>query len=150
MVTQHTSTAVYEAPDPLVDLVQISSTLTSHSEVSFLISLCLPGLSGPVSALINLGDTSNFLDSSLATLPPFVLEPLDNLITLCLFNGKPATARFIYESVNISVLFADNSTQSLSLLVMKLHPSAPIVLGLPWLQSTNLMISWSALSLTFK
>src|SRR5882724_2342108 len=33
---------------------------------------------------------------------------------------------------------------------MKLHPSALIVLGLPWLQSTNPMSDWSALSLTFK
>src|SRR5882724_5643862 len=150
MVAQHTFTAVDKVPDPIVDSVRLSAALTSHSEGSFFICLTLPGLSDPVSALINLGDTSNFLDSSLAALPTFVLEPLDRLITLCLFNGKPATARFIYESVNISVLFADNSTQSLSLLVMKLHPSAPIVLGLPWLQSTNLMISWSALSLTFK
>src|SRR5882724_11982638 len=38
----------------------------------------------------------------------------------------------------------------LSLLVTKLHPSAPIVLGLPWLRSTNPTIDWSALSLTFK
>jgi len=34
--------------------------------------------------------------------------------------------------------------------MMKLHLSAQIVLGLPWLQSTNPMINWSALSLTFK
>src|SRR5882724_4974746 len=33
---------------------------------------------------------------------------------------------------------------------MKLHPSTPIILGLPWLRSTNLMIEWLALSLTFK
>src|SRR5882724_1080664 len=133
MVTQHTSRAVYEVPDPIVDLVQISTALTLHSEVSFLISLSLPGLSDPVSALIDLGATSNFLHSSLATLPPFVLEPLDHPITLCLFAGRPVTAGFIHVSVNISVLFADHSTQSLSLLVIKLHPSALIVLGLPWL-----------------
>src|SRR5882724_94855 len=125
--------AIYEAPDPLVYSVQISAALTSHSEVSFLISLHLPGLSNPVSALIDSGATLNFLDLSLATSPPFVLEPLDCLITLCLFNGKPATAGFIHESVNISVSFADHSTQSLPLLVMKLHPSAQIILGLPWL-----------------
>jgi len=142
--------AVDKAPDPIVDLVRISATLTSHSEVSFLISLWLPGCLDPVSALINLGATSNFLDLSLAALPPFVLEPLDHPIALCLFDGKPATAGFIHESVNLSVSFADHLTQSLSLLVMKLHPSVPIVLGLPWLQSTNPMIDWSALSLTFK
>jgi len=131
--TQHTSTAVDSIPDPSVDLVRISATLTSHSEVSFLISLTLPGLSDPVSTLIDLGATSNFLDSSLATSPPFVLEPLDRPIALCLFNGKPAMAGFIHESVNTSISFADHSTQSLSLLVTKLHPSALIVLGLPWL-----------------
>ena len=116
VVTQHTSTAVDSIPDPSVDLVRISAALTSHSEVSFLISLTLPGLSDPVSTLIDLGATSNFLDLSLATSPPFVLEPLDCPIALCLFDGKPATARFIHESVDTSISFADHSTQSLSLL----------------------------------
>src|SRR5882724_13645559 len=97
MVTRHTSMAVYEAPDPIVDSVQIHTTLPLHSEVSFLISLQLPGLPNPVSVLIDLGATSNILDSSLATSPPFVLEPLDHLIALCLFDGKPATAGFIHE-----------------------------------------------------
>src|SRR5882724_5227945 len=149
VVTQHTSTAVDSIPDPSVDLVRISAALTSHSEVSFLISLTLPGLSDPVSVLFDSGATSNFLDSSLAA-SPFVLEPLDCPIALCLFDGKPATARFIHESVNTSISFSDHLTQSLSLLVMKLHPSALIVLGLPWLQSTNPTVNWSALSLTFK
>src|SRR5882724_8974689 len=150
MVTKHTFTAVDRIPDPSVDLVRISAALTSHSEVSFLISLTLPGLPDPVSTLINSGATLNFVDLSLAALPPFVMEPLDRPITLCLFDGKPATAGFIHESVHISVSFADCSTQSLSLLVTKLHPSAPIVLGLPWLRSTNPTIDWSALLLTFK
>src|SRR5882724_3657455 len=116
MVTQHTFMAVDKVPDPIVDSVQISAALTSHSEVSFLIPLSLPGLSDPVSTLVDLGATSNFLDLSLATVPPFVLEPLDRPITLCLFDCKPVTARFIHESVNISVSFADHLTQSLSLL----------------------------------
>src|SRR5882724_9932687 len=150
VVTQHTSTAVDSIPDPSVDLVRISAALTSHSEVLFLISLTLPGLSDPVSALIDSGATSNFLDSSLAASPPFVLEPLDRPIALCLFDGKPATAGFIHESVNTSISFTDHLTQSLALLVTKLHPSSPIVLGLPWLQSTNPTIDWLALSLTFK
>ena len=33
---------------------------------------------------------------------------------------------------------------------MKQHPSTPIVFSLPWLQSTNPMIDWLALYLTFK
>src|SRR5882672_897498 len=133
MVPQHTSTAVHEAPDSSVDLVRISTALTSHSEVSFLVLVQIPGLPDPVLALIDSGATSNFLDSSLADLPLFVTEPLDLLITLCLFYGKPATAGFIHESVTTSVAFTDGSTQDLSLLVTKLHPSASMVFGLPWL-----------------
>src|SRR5882724_8128727 len=53
--------AVDKVPDPNVDSVRISTALTSHSEVSHLISLSLPGLSDPVSTLINSGATSNFL-----------------------------------------------------------------------------------------
>src|SRR5712664_3055092 len=105
MVPQHTSPTVHEAPDPPVDSVRISTALTSHSEVSFLVLVQIPGLSDPVSALIDSGATSNFLDSSLAKLPLFVSEPLDRPIALCLFDGKPATAGFIHESVTTSVAF---------------------------------------------
>ena len=60
------------------------------------------------------------------------------------------TAGFIHESVNISIIFTDSSTQDLTLLVTKIQPSAPIILGQPWLCSTNPMIAWATLSLTFK
>src|SRR5882672_6842060 len=125
--------AVHEAPNSPVDLVQISAALTLHSEVSCLILIRIPGFQDPVLALIDSGATSNFLDSSLANLPLFVTEPLDHPIALCLFDGKPVTAGFIHESVTTSVAFTDGSTQNLSLLVTKLHPSAPLVFGLPWL-----------------
>src|SRR5467141_2729365 len=91
--------------------------LTSHSEVSFLVLVQIPCLPDPVLALIDSGATSNFLDSSLADSPLFVMEPLDHPISLCLFDGKPATAGFIHESVTTSVAFIDGSTQNLSLLV---------------------------------
>jgi len=52
-------------------------------------------------------------------------------------------------SISLSRLLTARPSLSLSL-VTKLHPSAPIVLGLPWLRNTNLTIDWSALSLTFK
>jgi len=150
VVPKHTSTAVYQALDLSVDSVRISAALTSHSEVSFLVLVRIPGLADPVSVLIDSGATSNFLDSSLAALPLFVSEPLDRPLALCLFDGKPATAGFIHESVKVSIVFTDSSTQDLSLLVTKLHPSARIVLGLPWLRSTNPTIDWATLSLTFK
>ena len=96
-----------------VDSVQISAALTSHSEVSFLVLIRIPGLANPVSVLIDLGATSIFLDSSLATLPLFGLEPLDRPLALCLFDGKPVTVGFIHESVKVSIIFTDSSTQAL-------------------------------------
>ena len=125
--------AVYKPPNPHVAPVQISLALTSQSEVSFLVLIQIPCLPDPVSALIDSGAPSNFLDLSLEAFPVFVLEPLDCPVTLYLFNGKPVTVGFIHESVNLSVIFADSSTQNPPLLVMKLHPSALMVFGLPWL-----------------
>ncbi|KAG5348739.1 hypothetical protein C0989_008555 [Termitomyces sp. Mn162] len=43
--------------------------------------------------------------------------------------------------------FADGQQQELRLLVTKLHPSAPIVLGFSWLRSTNPRVDWPSLTL---
>src|SRR6266481_1240918 len=80
----------------------------------------------------------------------FVPSALAQPITLSLFNGKPAMSRFIHQSVSTTVQFSDKSTQELDLLVTKLHPLAPIVLGLPWLWKTNPVVDWANLSLTFR
>src|SRR6266481_3501917 len=73
----------------------------------------------------------------------FVPSALAQPIALCLFDGKPATSGFISQSISTPVHVSDESTQALELLVMKLHSSAPIVLRLPWLRSTNPVIDWS-------
>src|SRR6266481_7675621 len=80
----------------------------------------------------------------------FVPSALVQPIALCLFNGKPATSGFISQSIPTSVQFSDESTQTLELLVTKLHPLALIVLRLPWLRSTNPIIDWSTLLLAFR
>src|SRR6266481_4620802 len=80
----------------------------------------------------------------------FVPSALAQPIALSLFDGKPAMSRFIHQSVSTTVQFSDKSTQELDLLFTKLHPSAPIVLGLPWLRKTNLVVDWANLSLTFR
>ncbi|KNZ82263.1 hypothetical protein J132_03777 [Termitomyces sp. J132] len=43
--------------------------------------------------------------------------------------------------------FTDGQQQELRLLVTKLHPSAPIVLGFSWLRSTNPRVNWPSLTL---
>ncbi|KAG5329301.1 hypothetical protein C0989_009965 [Termitomyces sp. Mn162] len=43
--------------------------------------------------------------------------------------------------------FANGRQQELQLLITKLHPSAPVVLGFSWLHSTNPRIDWPSLTL---
>ena len=133
-----------------ISFASLHATLTSQSEMSFLVSLRLPGIPNPIPTLIDSGATSNFIDSTLATMSVFVPAVLAQPIALCLFDGKPATSGFIHQLISITVHFSDESHQDLDLLVTRLHPSAPIVLGLPWLQSTNPIINWSTLTLTFQ
>src|SRR6266481_9090898 len=118
---------------PIVYSASLYAALTSQSKISFLVPLLIPGLSEPISTLIDSGMTSNFIDSSLASMFIFVPSVLAQPIALSLFDSKPATSGFISQSILTPVHFLDESTQTLELLVMKLHPSAPIVLGLPWL-----------------
>ena len=118
---------------PPISFTSLHATLTSQSETSFLVSLQIPSIPNPIPTLIDSSATSNFIDSTLATMSIFVPAVLAQPITLCLFDGKPAMSRFIHQLISTTVHFSDESHQDLDLLVTKLHPLAPIVLGLPWL-----------------
>jgi len=89
VVTQHTSTAVDSIPDPSVrfssGLVPLSPRIQRFRFSSTLLSLVSLTL---YPHLLIRGPPRISLDSSLATSPPFVLEPLDRPITLCLFDGN--------------------------------------------------------------
>src|SRR6266481_2129910 len=142
MATLHTVSPVH--------FPSLRVTLTSQSETSFLVPTRIPGIPDSISTLIDSGATSNFIDSSLASMSIFVPSALAQPIALSLFDGKPAMSGFIHQSISTTVQFSDESTQELDLLVTKLQPSAPIVLGLPWLQKTNLVVDWENWSLTFR
>src|SRR3977135_673305 len=133
-----------------IPTVQLRSGLVSRSDVSFIVHITLPDHPDPVPTLIDSGATSNFIDAQLATRIPTTRQSLTQPIALCLFDGKPATSGFIHEYIKTTISFPDSSSQSLSLLITQLHPSAPIVLGLPWLKTTNPTIDWASMSLQFQ
>ena len=141
MANLHTISPVYSS--------SLFAALTSQSDSSFLVSTHILGIPKTIPTLIDSGATSNFIDSALASMSIFVPTALAQPITLSLFDSKPATSGFIHQSISTSVQFLDESTQKLDLLVTQLHPLAPIVLGLPWLQSTNPIVDWSNLMLEF-
>jgi hypothetical protein len=45
--------------------------------------------------------------------------------------------------VTLPVMFVDGSQQHIEFVESQLHPSTPIILGLPWLQQANPQISWA-------
>ena len=123
-----------------VSPVHLFTSIESHSDSSFIIHVTLFGILDPVPTLIDSGATSNFVNSSFSSHSNFTCIPLHSPISLCLFDGKPATNGFIHEYLNTSLTFSDSSLQDILLLVMKLHPLATIVLGLLWLHSTRPII----------
>ncbi|KAG5349425.1 hypothetical protein C0989_003996 [Termitomyces sp. Mn162] len=89
----------------------------------------------------------NFIDKFLAVLAPHHLQHLSTLILLKLFDGDPTPARDITHYLEMTMTFANGQQQELQLLITKLHPSIPVILGFSWLRSTNSSIDWPSLTL---
>ncbi|KAG5349051.1 hypothetical protein C0989_006369 [Termitomyces sp. Mn162] len=117
--------------------------LPSHSSTTLLLCITSPS----PTTLVNSGATDNFIDKSLVMLAPHLLQCLSALILLKLFDGDPAPTRDITHYLETTMTFANGQQQELQLLVTKLHPSAPIILGFSWLRSTNPCIDWPSLTL---
>ncbi|KAG5723577.1 hypothetical protein E4T56_gene18117 [Termitomyces sp. T112] len=126
--------------------------LPSHSSTNLLLHTTLPFTDKPVPTLVNSSDephgaTNNFVDESLAALAPQPLCCLPAPIPLKLFDGDSTPAGDITHCLETTLTFADGQQQELRLLVTKLHPSAPVVLGFSWLRSTNPRVDWPSLTL---
>ncbi|KAG5730117.1 hypothetical protein E4T56_gene1869 [Termitomyces sp. T112] len=121
--------------------------LPSHSSTNLLLRTTLPFTDKPVPTLVNSGATNNFVDESLAALAPQPLHCLPTPIPLKLFDGDSTPAGDITHCLETILTFTNRQQQELRLLITKLHPSAPIVLGFSWLHSTNPHIDWPSLTL---
>ncbi|KAG5727749.1 hypothetical protein E4T56_gene20776 [Termitomyces sp. T112] len=104
--------------------------LPSHSSTNLLLCTTLPFTDKPVPTLVNSSATNNFIDESLVALAPQPLRRLPAPIPLKLFDGDSTPAGDITHCLETTMTFADGQQQELQLLVTKLHPSAPVVLGL--------------------
>ncbi|KAG6867852.1 hypothetical protein C0993_010226 [Termitomyces sp. T159_Od127] len=122
--------------------------LPSQSSQILLLHTTLPHSSAPINTLVNSGTTDNFIDKSLATLAT-TPQKLPLPIHLTLFDGSSTSAGDITHYVQTTLNFANGQWQDLQLLVTCLHASALLILGLPWLRSTNLHINWQNLTLHF-
>ncbi|KAG6876276.1 hypothetical protein C0993_004507 [Termitomyces sp. T159_Od127] len=77
--------------------------------------------------------------------------PLRLLLSICLtlFNGSSTSTGDIIHYMQTTLTFANGQWQDFQLLVTHLHASTPLILGLPWLHSTNTCINWQHLTLHF-
>ncbi|KAG6863756.1 hypothetical protein C0993_010457 [Termitomyces sp. T159_Od127] len=125
-----------------------SAHLPSQSSQTFLLHTTLPHSFASVSTLIDSSATDNFIDKSLATLVA-TPQKLPLPIHLTLFDSSSTSTGDITHYVQITLSFANGQRQDLWLLVTCLHASTPLILGLPWLRSTNPRIDWWNLTLNF-
>ncbi|KAG5727488.1 hypothetical protein E4T56_gene12005 [Termitomyces sp. T112] len=142
---------VFSAPATLLRATVLApdnppAHLPSHSSTN-LLRTTLPFTDKPIPTLVNSGATNNFVDESLEALAPQPLCRLPAPIPLKLFDGDSTPAGDITHCLETTMTFANGQQQELQLLVTKLHPSAPVVLGFSWLHSTNPRIDWPSLTL---
>ncbi|KAG5733978.1 hypothetical protein E4T56_gene6788 [Termitomyces sp. T112] len=142
--------AIFSAPATLLRAMILAldnppAHLPSHSSTNLLLHTTLPFTDKPVPTLVDSGATNNFVDESLAVLAPQPLCRLPTPIPLKLFDGDSTPD--ITHCLEMTLTFTDGQQQELRLLVTKLHPSAPIVLGFSWLRSTNPCVNWPSLTL---
>ncbi|KAG5735420.1 hypothetical protein E4T56_gene12784 [Termitomyces sp. T112] len=143
---------VFSAPATLLHAMILTpdnppAHLPSHSSTNLLLHATLPFTDKPVPTLVNSGATNNFVDKSLVALAPQPLRRLPAPIPLKLFDGDSTPAGDITHCLETTLTFTDGQQQELRLLITKLHPSAPVILGFSWLRSTNPHINWPSLTL---
>ncbi|KAG5726572.1 hypothetical protein E4T56_gene4666 [Termitomyces sp. T112] len=107
-------------------LDNLPAHLSSHSSTTFLLHTTLPFSNNSIPTLVNSGAMDNFIDEFLAVLAPHLLWCIPTPILLKLFDSDPTPAGDITHCLEITMIFTNRWQQELQLLVMKLHPSAPI------------------------
>ncbi|KAG6881638.1 hypothetical protein C0992_000594, partial [Termitomyces sp. T32_za158] len=111
-----------------------SILLPSHSSQSLLLRTTITPSKETINTLVDSGATDNFIDEAWAALAPGPPRRLPIPIRLRLFDGNASSAGDITHFVHLPLTFANGQQQELWLLVTKLHASAPLILGLPWLR----------------
>lgn len=128
-----------------------SAIIPSTSKNAFITETHLINPSSePLLTLIDSGASRNFIDQQLARLFPKYIYHLHRPIPLTLFDGSASSAGQITQALKAPIFFQDNTTHEETFLLTKLHSSAQLVLGLPWLKKYNPTINWKDLTFSFE
>ncbi|KAL0165682.1 hypothetical protein M9458_037526, partial [Cirrhinus mrigala] len=117
----------------------ISPTHGSRTKLS--VSIITKHASFKGSALIDSGAEGNFIDEEWARARGILLQPLSSPIIAHGFDGRPLM-RLSQITDSVSLLTSGNHREEIRFLVCK-SPSAPMVLGHPWLTRHGPFINWA-------
>ena len=95
------------------------------------------------------GASDNFIDESILSSLECTITTLPTPIRLELFDGESTSSGPITQSATIELSPDQQKPQFITFLITKLHPSAPMVLGMPWLRDANPTICWKSATVTF-
>lgn len=104
--------------------------------------LCWKQLSLPLLALLDSGADESFMDTTLAAQAGITSEPLDVPLKANALNGH-LLAHVTHRTKPVPLILSGNHREYIQFHLIS-SPSAPIVLGHPWLRKHNPHIDWSA------
>lgn len=123
--------------------MSLTHSSPSHSKCfSILPSLCSSVVPLPLSALADSGAEDNFVDEVVAQQASFPIELLETPIVVRTLDGK-FLALITHQTTPLQLILSGNHRELISLKLMQ-SPSAPIVLGHPWLLLHNPHTDWAA------
>ena len=95
-----------------------------------------------VGALLDSGADECLIDVSLAHQARIPLEPLDSVLSAQVLDGH-SLGKITHHTIPLSLTLSGNHVESLQFYVLQ-APTAPLVLGHPWLDLHDPHVSWSS------
>ena len=94
-----------------------------------------------VGALLDSGADECLIDVTLARQPGIPLEPMEAALSVQALDGH-SLGKIMHRTVPLSLTLSGNHVETIQFLVLH-APTAPLVLGRPWLDKHDPHVSWS-------
>jgi len=101
--------------------------------------ICIPKDIPQVSALVDSGATSSFIDQTFVVLHNILVTKKSTLVPVEVIDGKTIASGAITHETTLLELCIDKHTEKIILNIIS-TPHHPIILGLPWLEAHNPII----------
>ncbi len=118
----------------------ITLTKSSFSATHLPVKLKLHSLVYDCEALVDSGAEGNFLDINIAHSLKIPTVALSQSISVVALNGQPLPS-ITHTTVSLRLITSGNHSENIDFLLTE-TPSAPVVLGHPWLELHNPHINW--------